>query len=126
MDRLSPAFVAGLGTPSRLAFKRLPSGSRHGVGVRMCTAAPAAASPAMALEIGARVRVCVPLIMYHYPGKKNTPVQVQGFEGFIQKNVSVTDGVQMSATAPYVVDFRETGHPKFRAHFEEHELEVIE
>lgn len=78
----------------------------------------------MELKVGTRVRVNRNINMFHYPRKKNIAVDVCGFEGVIIKDVSMEDGVQMSATAPYVVLFDD--HPKFRAHFDESELDVIE
>lgn len=78
----------------------------------------------MALEVGQKVRVCKSVIMYHYPGKRNEPMDVQGLEGVITKDVSHRDGVEVSATCPYVVSFDETPK-KFIAHFEESELEVL-
>lgn len=67
--------------------------------------------------------------MYHYPKKKNTPVNVQGFEGVIKKNVGFQDGVEVSATAPYLVLFPD--HPptkgtRFAAHFTANEIELLE
>lgn len=78
----------------------------------------------MKLELGTRVRVNCSVIMYHYPGKKNEPVDTEGFEGVVTKDVSVTKEVPMSATSPYIVDFKES-HPRFKGHFEEDELDVI-
>lgn len=78
----------------------------------------------MALEVGQRVRVCKSVIMYHYPKRRNEPTDVKGFEGVVTKDVSYRDGVEMSATCPYVVSF-ENGHKKFSAHFEESELELL-
>lgn len=79
----------------------------------------------MKLDVGTRVRVSRSIEMYHYPGRKNQLVDVQGFEGVIAQDKSLLDGVIITATAPYFVDFSEA-HPKFKAHFEESELEVIE
>lgn len=79
----------------------------------------------MKLELGTRVRVNCSIIMYHYPGKKNTPVDIQGFEGVIINDKSITDGTQMSATLPYFIDFAHD-HPKFKAHLSESELDVLE
>lgn len=62
--------------------------------------------------------------MFHYPRKKNIAVDICGFEGVIIKDISVEDGVVMSATAPYVVQFPD--HAKFVAHLDESEVDVIE
>lgn len=78
----------------------------------------------MELKVGTRVRVNRSINMFHYPKKKNVAVDVCGFEGVIVKNISVQDGVRMSATSPYIVKFDD--HPKFQAHFDESELDVIE
>lgn len=78
----------------------------------------------MALELGTHVRVNRSVIVYHYPGKKNTAVDLNGFAGVIIQDKSITDGVQMTATAPYVVDFA-PDHPRFKAHLEEAELDVL-
>lgn len=99
----------------------------------MCTAAPMTDPASLAdsadrpegLVVGMRVRVSRSIIMYHYPGKKNEAVDVEGFEGEIIKDISVEDGVQMSATAPFLINFSES-HPKFKAHLAEDELEAVE
>lgn len=76
----------------------------------------------MALEVGARVRVAAPVHMFHYPGKRNVAFNVQGLEGDVAADVSVKNGVGTSATKPYLVIFKE---PKFRAHFDDDELEAV-
>ncbi|CAN8074075.1 unnamed protein product [Agarophyton chilense] len=78
----------------------------------------------MELEVGQKVRVAKSVIMYHYPGKRNQPVDTEGFEGVVSKNVSHYEDVPMSATAPFIVEFSEP-HSKFKAHFQEDELEVL-
>lgn len=77
----------------------------------------------MAFEVGQNVRVAASVTMYHYPGKKNTPVDVEGFEGVVVRDISTLDDVEMTATAPYLVKFPD--HPKFKAHFSDLELELI-
>lgn len=76
----------------------------------------------MALEIGQKVRVTKPLTMFHYPGRRNEPVNVEGLEGVVADDRSSLDGVPISATYEYIVKFAD---PKFKAHFTESELEVL-
>ena len=76
-----------------------------------------------AFEVGQRVRVARSIIMYHMSGKRNQPVDVQGMEGTVTKDVSYKDGVEMSANCPFIVSFDDP--PRFRAHFSENELEAI-
>lgn len=123
MERSIPSFVPTFGNLGRRASGGLLFRSQPAFSAPVCTAASA---PVMGFELGARVRVSRSVIMFHYPGKKNTPVDVEGYEGIVKKDISVKDGVEMSAIAPYMIDFRETGHPKFRAHFEEGELEAVD
>lgn len=76
----------------------------------------------MALEPGQKVRVSASVVMYHYPTHRNEPHDVQGLEGEIWKDVQYKDGVEMSATKPYVVKFKD---PKFIAHFGSDEIEAL-
>lgn len=78
----------------------------------------------MGFEVGQRVRVSASIIMYHYPTKRNEAFDVQGLEGIIQKDITMKDGVQLTATAPFFVKFLD--HAKFKAHFSEDEIELIE
>lgn len=67
--------------------------------------------------------MAVSITMFHCPGKFNRAIDVQGMEGTVVNDVSMRDGVAMTPLAPYVVQFDDNS--KFKAHFEESELQVI-
>lgn len=76
----------------------------------------------MELALGTRVRVKTSVIMYHYPKQRNKEVDVLGLEGTVTGDLREKEGIEMTATKPYMVRFEE---PKFIAHFGEDELEVL-
>lgn len=55
--------------------------------------------------------------------KRNQPVDVKGMEGTITKDLTYKDGVEMSANCPFLVNFDDP--PRFKAHFNENEIEAI-
>ncbi len=74
------------------------------------------------MKVGDRVRVIEAIVVYHIAGGKGQPVEIQGYEGSIDKIVTEWRGRPVSANFPLLVKFE---NPKFRAHLQEHELEVI-
>ncbi|GAB4851954.1 hypothetical protein Ancab_016144, partial [Ancistrocladus abbreviatus] len=79
-----------------------------------------------ALKIGARVRVKVPLKVYHVP--RLSEVELTGMEGVIKQYVGLWKGKRISANLPYKVEFqldnvqgqgRGPGVVKFFAHLKE-------
>ena len=81
-------------------------------------------------KIGARVRVKVPLKVYHIP--KVPEVELNGKEGKIKDNISIWKGKNISATFPYKIEFfeklegRGDAPVKFFAHLKEDEFEYID
>ena len=82
------------------------------------------------VKIGAKVRVKVPLKVYHIP--KVPEVELNGKEGKIKENVAVWKGKSISANFPYKIEFLEKlegrgDKPvKFFAHLKEDEFEYID
>ena len=81
-------------------------------------------------KIGARVRVKVPLKVYHVP--KVPEVELNGKEGKVKEYVAVWKGKHISATFPYKIEFFEVlegrgDKPvKFFVHLKEEEFEYID
>lgn len=71
--------------------------------------------------VGSRVRVAKSVIVYHYPDHRNDPFDLKGQEGEVVSVVREWQGKPVSANLPYLVKFG----GKFKAHFQENELEVI-
>ncbi|KAL4586218.1 hypothetical protein LXL04_010851 [Taraxacum kok-saghyz] len=82
------------------------------------------------VKIGAKVRVKVPLKVYHIP--KVQEVDLNGKEGKIKEHVAVWKGKQISANYPYKIEFLEKlegrgdAPVKFFAHLREDEFEYID
>jgi Ferredoxin thioredoxin reductase variable alpha chain len=74
------------------------------------------------MKVGDRVRVIEDIVVYHIPGGKGQPVEIKGHEGLIEKIVTEWRGRPVSANFPLLIKFED---PKFRAHLQEHEVEVI-
>ena len=79
-------------------------------------------------RIGARVRVKVPLKVYHIP--KVGEVELKGMEGVLKQYVAVWKGKRISANFPYKVRFVEEiegrdGLVKFFVHLKEEEFEFV-
>ncbi|XP_024988075.1 ferredoxin-thioredoxin reductase, variable chain-like [Cynara cardunculus var. scolymus] len=81
-------------------------------------------------KIGARVRVKVPLKVYHVP--KVPEVELNGKEGKVKEYVAVWKGKHISATSPYKIEFfeklegRGDKPVKFFVHLKEEEFEYID
>lgn len=73
------------------------------------------------MKVGDRVRVQVSVVVYHNPNSKNKPFDLKGLEGEVISIVNEWQGRPISASLPVVVQFDK----KFRAHFQDSELEVI-
>lgn len=82
---------------------------------------------AAAARIGARVRVKVPLKVYHVA--KLPDANLEGMEGVLKDYVRVWKGKRVSANLPYKVEFvvPVEGRPpvKFVAHLKEEEFEYV-
>lgn len=82
---------------------------------------------AASTKIGARVRVKVPLKVYHVP--RVPEVDITGMEGELKQYVGLWKGKRISANLPYkvqfVVDVQGRGAVKFFAHLKEDEFEYI-
>lgn len=78
-------------------------------------------------NIGSRVRVKVPLKVYHVP--KVPEVDLLGLEGEIKQYVGIWKEKRISANLPYrvefVADLPGRGNTKFFAHLKEDEFEYI-
>jgi hypothetical protein len=74
------------------------------------------------MKVGDRVQVIETITVYHIPGGKGQPVNIKGYEGSIDKIVTEWKGRPVSANFPVLVKFDD---PKFRAHLQEHELQVV-
>jgi hypothetical protein len=73
------------------------------------------------MKVGDRVRVQASVVVYHNPNSKNKPFNLKGLEGEVVGIVNEWQGRPISSNLPIVVQFDK----KFRAHFQEHELEGI-
>ncbi|CAK9168691.1 unnamed protein product [Ilex paraguariensis] len=79
-------------------------------------------------NIGARVRVKVPLKVYHVP--KVPEFERTGMVGLLKQYVGVWKGKRISANLPYKVEFvteieGRSGPVKFSAHLKEDEFEFL-
>ncbi|KAM7476743.1 hypothetical protein LguiB_023986 [Lonicera macranthoides] len=80
-------------------------------------------------KVGSRVRVKVPLKVYHIP--KVNEVELQGREGVLKQYVGVWKGKRISANYPFKVAFVEEvegreGPVKFFVHLREDEFEYLD
>lgn len=73
------------------------------------------------MKVGDRVRVKESVVVYHYPGHRNEPFDIQGQEGEVIALANEWQGKPISANFPILVKFE----GKFRAHLREDELETI-
>jgi hypothetical protein len=73
------------------------------------------------MKVGDRVRVKESVVVYHYPGHRNEPFDIQGQEGEVIALANEWQGKPISANFPILVKFA----GKFRAHLREDELEAI-
>ena len=74
------------------------------------------------MKVGDRVRIKKSVIVYHNPAHKNEAFDVNGLEGEVKGIVLEWQGRPVSANLPVLVQFDK----KFRAHFREDEIELIE
>lgn len=78
-------------------------------------------------RIGARVRVKVPLKVYHVP--RVPEIGLMGLEGVLKQYVAIWKGKRISANLPFKVEFIKDiegrGPVKFSAHLKEDEFDFI-
>uniref|UniRef100_A0A7N0UH77 Ferredoxin thioredoxin reductase alpha chain domain-containing protein n=1 Tax=Kalanchoe fedtschenkoi TaxID=63787 RepID=A0A7N0UH77_KALFE len=123
--RCSPSTAASITAPRSAVSRRLVTCQ---VALRSESESSAAETGEEAIsKVGSRVRVKVPLKVYHVP--KVAEVDLTGKEGVIKQYVGVWKGKRISANLPYKVEFQaevpERGVVKFSAHLREDEFEVI-
>lgn len=75
-----------------------------------------------AMKVGDRVCVKKSVVVYHHPEHRNQPLDTKGMEGNVVTIVHEWQGRPVSANLPVHVQFDK----KFRAHFKEDEVELIE
>jgi hypothetical protein len=71
--------------------------------------------------VGTRVRVKNSVIVYTHPDHRSQPFDIKGLEGEVIAIVLEWQGRPVSANLPLQVRFS----PKFKAHFQATELEVV-
>ncbi|KAA8515661.1 hypothetical protein F0562_018728 [Nyssa sinensis] len=90
-------------------------------------AAAAEEEEVSAAKIGARVRVKVPLKVYHVPRVQE--IELTGMEGVLKQYVGVWKGKRISANLPFKIEFvteiEGRGRVKFFAHLKEDEFEYL-
>ncbi len=69
------------------------------------------------MKVGDRIRVIKSVVVYHHPQNKKQPFDIKGMEGEVIKIIERP----ISANLPIFVQFDK----KFKAHFQENELEVL-
>ena len=104
------------------------------VALRSDSATSSSSSPAVEQveeeggKIGARVRVKVPLKVFHVP--KVPELDLTGMEGVLRQYVGVWKGNRISANLPFkiafVADIEGRGPVKFFAHLKEDEFEYVD
>nr|XP_043624766.1 ferredoxin-thioredoxin reductase, variable chain-like [Erigeron canadensis] len=91
---------------------------------------PTSSEEESSVKVGAKVRVIVPLTVYHIP--KVPEYDLNGKEGTIKENVAVWKGKQISANFPIKIEFLEGIESrgdkpvKFVAHLREDEFEYVD
>jgi hypothetical protein len=73
------------------------------------------------MKVGDHVRVIESVVVYHNPQRKKEPFDLKGMEGELLEIITEWEGRPVSANLPYLVQFDK----KFKAHFQENELQVI-
>ncbi len=73
------------------------------------------------MKIGDQVRVQTSVIVYHHPEHRNQPYDIQGLEGEILDVITDWNGRVISPNYPFLVSFS----PKFCAHLQKNEIQVI-
>jgi len=74
------------------------------------------------MKVGSRVRVKESVIVYHHPEHRGQPFDLKGLEGEVFAIVTEWQGRPVSANFPLQVKFDK----KFKAHFRENELELVD
>jgi len=74
------------------------------------------------MKVGDQVRVIESVVVYHHPEHKSAPFDVKGLEGEVKGIVTEWRGRAVSANLPVLVEFSK----KFKAHFRDFELEILE
>ncbi len=74
------------------------------------------------MKVGDQVRVIESVVVYHHPEHKSNPFDVKGLEGEVKDLVTEWRGRPVSANLPVLVEFSK----KFKAHFRDFELEILE
>lgn len=74
------------------------------------------------MKIGDRIRVKQSVIVYHHPEHRSQPFDIKGLEGEIIAIIHEWQGRPVSANLPVQVKFDK----KFKAHFRENEIELID
>ncbi|MFB2833909.1 ferredoxin-thioredoxin reductase variable chain [Floridanema evergladense] len=74
------------------------------------------------MKIGDRIRVKQSVIVYHHPQHKGEAFDIKGLEGEIVAIIHEWQGRPVSANLPIQVKFDK----KFKAHFRENEVELVE
>jgi len=72
------------------------------------------------MKVGDRVRVCKAITVYHHPSCKGQPYNLEGMEGEVNAILEQWQERPISANYKIQVMFAN----KFRAHFNESELEL--
>lgn len=74
------------------------------------------------MKIGDRIRVKESVIVYHHPEHRSQPFDIKGLEGEIIGVINEWQGRPVSANLPIQVKFDK----KFKAHFRENEVELVD
>jgi len=74
------------------------------------------------MKIGDRIRVKQSVIVYHHPQHRGQPFDTKGLEGEIIAIIHEWQGRPVSANLPVQVKFDK----KFKAHFRENEVELVD
>ncbi len=74
------------------------------------------------MEVGSRVRVKRPVIVYHHPEHRSQPFNLEGMEGTITAVILDWNGRPVSANFPFQVQFDK----RFRAHLHGDEIELLD
>jgi Ferredoxin thioredoxin reductase variable alpha chain len=73
------------------------------------------------MKVGDRVRVVQSVIVYTHPEHRNKPFDVKGMDGEVVEIMKEWQGRPVSANLPFIVKFDK----KFKAHFRDGELELL-
>jgi len=73
------------------------------------------------MDVGSRVRVRKPVIVYHHPEYRSQPFNIEGLEGTVTAVILDWNGRPVSANFPFQVQFDK----RFRAHLHGEEIELL-